>query len=732
MTEKLIVNAAETYTGLGWHVVPVLGKIPQGGTAWQNNTLSNPDYAQSYFENFSYDGLGVLLGPLSGIVDIECDNDEAEYTLLEFLGGEIPNTPTFQSIRGSHRLFKWREGLPDKSVFKIKGLEFRIGGRTAAQSVFPPSGSRYWEIPAETEVMEFPAWDKVLEAYESNKKRKVFDTRFGDFAIRYGDGIALDVPRWLHKNGRDIIGRNESTDGTTRWFIECPNSLLHTTQDGKRDCCVTQKLDGTLGGCCFHQSCGMSDWNALRDTIGKLEHSDYQEEGDDEPMLDLSGFEVEPVAEYMEVESEEPTEIASVADLVETKPVVFKFPLDCMNVPGLVGEIINYNLRTALCPRPELALAGALAMMSLITGRKVEDRWELRTNMYFVGLCGSGGGKSWAKTVNNRILGAIGAQDMIMPKPKSGSALVTCLNESPSSLLQVDELADWMETMKNPQKSPHLAEVLGVMKEVFSEATNEYWKPASYADSKKNPTISCPHFAFYGVAPADIFYQSLTKANLRDGLVGRFTVIECQSDNDPNDDKLTEAVPPHILDCVRSWLNFAPGGDLATINPKPVMVQHTESAWSRYKDHRNGSMKRRMGESEEAYALWVRTPEKTGKLAMLRACSRTLPKSGILPVIELEDVEWAIKLSNWCTSTTLTRAGLYVAENQVEENLLRILRLLSDWRSKEWIGSKCRFLKTRERDEIIRGAIADGMIACREVPTGGRNRSEYRAVCGPL
>lgn len=714
---EAITEAAKLYSSLGWHVVPVLGKVPQGGQAWQKKTTNDPTKIDGYFHAFDFDGLGVSLGPQSGIVDIECDSEEAEETLLILLNGELPNTPTFQSVRGKHFLFKWRDGLPNKAVFKLEGLEFRIGGNSAAQSVFPPSGQRTWIIEPIVAVIDFPAWDKVLAKIEANNHRKKFKPINGTPSPQYDDNETLDVPRWLRKHGRDIIGRNEGNDGTTRWFIECPGVDRHTTNDAIRDCCVTQELNGKLGGCCFHQSCGMNSWDALRDAIGPLEYSDYREEENQTP-VDLSNFMVQkPIVE--EVAKEKP------ADKQESP----KFPVDCLEVPGLIGRIMEYNLRTALYPRPELALAGALALMSLITGRKVEDRWELRTNAYFVGLCNSGGGKSWAKTINNRILGTLGKQDMIMPKPKSGSGMVSSLRDSPASLLQVDELADWLEIMKNPQKSPHTFEILGIMKEVFSEATNEFWKPAGYADNKKNPTINAPHLTFYGVAPAEIFWQSLTKANLRDGLVGRLMAIESNSENESNDDRASEQPPIEILEEVTTWLNFAPGdGNLASINYRTAKIQHTEKAWKRYREHGKKSEKKRLGESEEATALWIRTPEKTGKLALLRACSRTCPKNVALPVIEEEDVEWAVRLSNWITRTMLARAGLYVAENQVESNLLRILRLLSEWRSKEWIGQKTRHLKPKERDEIIRGAVADEMIEIREVDTGKRKRTEFRSI----
>ena len=721
MDNHSILDSARLYASLGWRVLPVLGKVPRG-EAWQDKAAN--ENVDKLFTSQSSDGVGVLLGPRSGIIDVDCDSEEAENNLMVLFGGEIPNTPQFKSKRGSHFIFKWREGLPEKAVFKLDGIEFRIGnGGKAAQTVFPPSGGRTWENDCQVNVIEFPHWEKVLKRYAENQKPKKFKPVNGSPSPRYGDGETLNVPRWLAKHGKEIIGRTDGKDAT-RWHIECPGIALHTTKNAWRDCCVTQKDDGTLGGLCLHQSCGMSDWANLRDAIGPLEYSDYHEPQPESGDVDISG-----------ILNPKPKTKAKVEPQPEVKPPEPKkdfniFPADCLEVPGLIGQIMAYNARTVIYPRTELALAGALALMSAITGRKIADRWGLRTNAYFVGLCNSGGGKAHAKQINSRILGTLGKDSMIMPKPKSGSGLVSSLRDSPASLLQVDELADWLEIMKNPQKSPHTYEILGLMKEVYSEAKTESWKPAGYADAKKNPVINSPHLSFYGVAPMQVFWQSLTKQNLTDGLVGRLLTIESTTENISNDEMADESPPESLLKSVATWLDFTPGdGNLNSINYRVVKIQHTSKAWDRYREHGKRTEKRRENESEEAYAIWCRTPEKTGKLAMLRACSRVLPGAGgVLPTVELEDVEWAIRLSNWVARTMIDRARLYVSENQTESSLNAILRLLDDWRSMEWIGQKIRGMKRKEREEILRSAVADEMVEQKITPTAGKPKTEFRRL----
>lgn len=122
------------------------GKHPQA-KAWQLHATDNEDEVMAWFEEDRPVNVGLLLGPASGVIDVELDGPEAEQAWQSLGLGEI-YTPTYKAARGPHRLFRWCEGLPAVAVKKVMGIEIRIGnGGAAAQSVIPPSvhhtGVRY-------------------------------------------------------------------------------------------------------------------------------------------------------------------------------------------------------------------------------------------------------------------------------------------------------------------------------------------------------------------------------------------------------------------------------------------------------------------------------------------------------------------------------------------------------------------------------------------------------------
>jgi len=126
-------TAAMSYAQRGWKLVRLYGVIsPEVCTcykgddcgtpgkhpveaAWQTLATDDEETIASWFDDDRPVNVGLLLGPQSGIIDVELDNDQAKAAWAELKLGEI-FTPTYTSGRGPHRLFRWTEDLPQTSV----------------------------------------------------------------------------------------------------------------------------------------------------------------------------------------------------------------------------------------------------------------------------------------------------------------------------------------------------------------------------------------------------------------------------------------------------------------------------------------------------------------------------------------------------------------------------------------------------------------------------------------
>lgn len=129
------------------------------GAAWQTKASGDLTYVKQWLRAGS--NVGLLLGPSSGVVDVEFDEWPGIEELAAFGLTDI-KTPTWRSARGEHRLYRWEPWMPEAAVVHVGVLEVRVGGR-AAQSVLPPSihpdGTAYeWIVsPQDCPIAAFPA-----------------------------------------------------------------------------------------------------------------------------------------------------------------------------------------------------------------------------------------------------------------------------------------------------------------------------------------------------------------------------------------------------------------------------------------------------------------------------------------------------------------------------------------------------------------------------------------------
>lgn len=163
-----VATAAIDYAERGWKIVQLWGveapsictcwKGKDCGTPgkhpvsenWQHTATGDAETIAGWFEAGKPVNVGLLLGPKSGVIDVELDGPEAKQAWNDLDLGEIW-TPTYTSGRGPHRLFRWDEGLPRVNVKKPCGIEIRIGNDGGVQSVLPPSthhtGGMYQWVP---------------------------------------------------------------------------------------------------------------------------------------------------------------------------------------------------------------------------------------------------------------------------------------------------------------------------------------------------------------------------------------------------------------------------------------------------------------------------------------------------------------------------------------------------------------------------------------------------------
>ena len=184
MSNEIFKAAARYAANQGWPMVQNYGMRDDGGcmcylrkscatpgkhpihTDWLLHATVDEETIAGWFEDGAMFNIGLPLGPSSGVLDTEWDNDKSFSTAKRFGLLNIP-TPGFTSSRGGHRLWRLDKRLIDMAsgVKKIDGLEVRFGGGgKMTQSIIPPSvhhtGKTYaWEpgrSPDEVDLAPMP------------------------------------------------------------------------------------------------------------------------------------------------------------------------------------------------------------------------------------------------------------------------------------------------------------------------------------------------------------------------------------------------------------------------------------------------------------------------------------------------------------------------------------------------------------------------------------------------
>lgn len=421
-------------------------------------------------------------------------------------------------------------------------------------------------------------------------------------------------------------------------------------------------------------------------------------------------------AQHDEQETDEEFAERSVADPGE-------LPDGFCQVPGLLGEIIGWNLATAHMPQPQLALGGGIALMGAITGRKITDRMGTRTNVNCVGLAPTGRGKDHARKVNKAVLQYANMHETIGPESIGSSAgLESVVFNKPEILIQLDEIGRFLATVGNPNASPHLFSIITVMLKMFSSSNSLYCGPA-YADLKKVRQIEQPHLCLYGTTVAKSFLDSLSTESLTDGFVGRLLVFEGTSKViEPDDDReVAEFVPPEsIIKAVHYWREYKPAGLIGESLPRPRILKDSDDARAMFKKLSDIALGFPVDSVKSA--IWARAHEKARKLALIYSVSEDC----IATKISGDAAEWAIGIVTHLTRRLEYLADRFVADSAFGKQSNRVFEII-DSAGPSGIGRnalchKTRWLRTKELDEILEALRQQGKVSCAEANTKGRKK----------
>lgn len=391
-----------------------------------------------------------------------------------------------------------------------------------------------------------------------------------------------------------------------------------------------------------------------------------------------------------------------------------EFPADLLEVPGLVGEFVKYDIATSFREQPVLALAGGISLQATLAGRKIRDEFGNRTNLYIVSVAGTGAGKDHARQVLKSILHGSGLNNLLGNEDiASDAGLIAAVKESPSAVFLLDEFGKFLATVGNPQKSPHLYGVVTTMLRLFSCAGTVF-RGKAYADTSKTPVIVQPCMNLLATSVPESLFASLTHESISDGFLARQLMFEGKEDPLRKSCK-SQDIPKSILETASYWGAMRPGSGFDLDSPEQLVIVRDRDAEDVFSDFGRVCELRERAR-DFGFQLWSRAEEKACRLALVYACSAN-PHN---PKIDAPAATWAVRLVTHLTERLIHLASRWVSHGYFDAQQNRVYRVIEDAGgtvSRSELSRRTQWLKGKERNEIIDNLIETGRITSNEIPT---------------
>lgn len=689
---NLVVETAQELALQGYRIFPcqVEGKKPII-EKWQDRATTDVGQIDDWWRKDPNYNIGLVT---QGMLVVDIDAPEHPWYDHAWLDCPMQRTPR----GGSHFVFRAPDGMSYRNTTKVLAdkIDTRADGGYIIVAPSRVVGSPYtWERPLVpfAELPEVPAW-LFMELEKAGKQPST-------------PPATITAPRAAQDAHDD--GTNRIPEGRRNQTLAALAGTMRRAGMGEAE--ILAALTATNQTRCVPQ---MEDKE-----IRQIAHSIARYEPHQATVAAVEGHWA-AMQENDEPDEDEEDEAPRYAD-------PGRMPSKFLDVPGTIGSVIEYNLKTAHCKQPELALAGAISLQSVLAGRKIRDQYNNRTNLYLIGVGESGSGKDHARQINRTLLNRAnldlleGAEDFA-----SDAGLINQLSHRLVMLSQIDEIGRFLATANNSTSS-FQQNIIKAFLLLYSSA-NTVYKGRGQADVTKIKEIVEPCFSLYGTTVPGRLYQGLTNDNIIEGFLPRFLVFE--GEENPKRGSGSAAEPPKFLmDRMEYWRLYSPGGNMSSLNPNPQLVEHTPEALAYVEvilDEIDAIM---LNCDSAGKAMWSRVFELSCRLALCYAASR----DPMNMVIDLPALEWAYGLTSFLVRRVLFRMQDWISSGFWDQQQNIIVRLLRE-AGPEGLSTSSLYNKTRAMGPDVRGKVIETLIECgiitfNQLPSGkqgGRPKMIYR------
>ena len=435
---------------------------------------------------------------------------------------------------------------------------------------------------------------------------------------------------------------------------------------------------------------------------------------------------------------------------IEYTPKIYKhdqsyddLPDHLLNPPGILKDMATYYNATARSDQPGFAVQTALAIGSIVCGRRFITTKRNLSSLYFLNVADSGTGKEHIQTLIQEVLKAANKENLLLGSGyTSAGGVFSALLTKPRHISVIDEFGRYLEATRNKGNS-NLQEANTKLMEAIGRLSG-ILKPPSYstmtlakdlADAIRDRWINFPAITLATMTTPSTLIKNISSENVSDGFLGRFILHISHKEPQKPVHKDWIDVPKSITEWIEKIDRLSLQNDeIATEEPSLIELSFDKKSLyliDEFEDYKLSLRKTLKPSGMDAL------PGRCVEFAMRLSIIVALAKNPETTIIDHESTAWSIKYIKFAFQQLIDLVNKHVSDSPYERNKKSTLEVI---KSAGEIGIKqgelfkrppLKALERDKRDKILSHLVSDGLIIQGDKkpgPGGGRPTIIWYAI----
>lgn len=412
----------------------------------------------------------------------------------------------------------------------------------------------------------------------------------------------------------------------------------------------------------------------------------------------------------------EPTFIKTFLD---APPKVENRAEPCLTTPlpalpgGPLKDLYEVMLQNSFIPQPSFSLGASLVFMGVLIGRKFSFMGAA-PNLYVLNLGPSGCGKDAPQVNLKRMMENLKANHLVGSGDYvSDASLMDQLPFYPSRLDIIDEASGILKSIARGG-APYSQKMGEVLCELYTSSSSVF-SGRMTAQGVRGFCVR-PNVNLLCSTNPTSFSRAVTAENLESGLLGRFLIFNAIENMPSRMIKEMVPVPEEAIEYF-TWLkNFSPSKGIRFNNDFYVESAEIGPKEEEYLTHvfeKYDRMRQEMDKTDILLPLVARLFQLLCKISLISAAANPETRESRSVIIREEDVRFADDVVKYHFAESKKMITSFLHKSSYEKiytTVFNIIRGVGIMTTQE-LHKKLKFLKPREREEIIHDLVKTGAIS---------------------